>query len=210
MRRLRRICAAVGNQRASFISCSATVANPTEHFKTIFGVNDVKLVDFDGSPSGRKEFLCWNTPYRDPCDPTSGRGSSRSECARIFCQLILRGVRVIAFCRVRAQCESLVSAVKHELEVLGRRECADRVMGYRGGYTAQDRRRIETEMFEGRLLGIVATTALELGIDIGTLDCVLMWGFPYTIANLRQQSGRAGRRCRDSLSILVGDGLPTD
>jgi DEAD/DEAH box helicase domain-containing protein len=132
------------------------------------------------------------------------------ECARLFCQLLLRGVRIIAFCRVREQCEKLVSAVKSELESLGKPECMARVMGYRGGYTAQDRRRIESEMFEGKLLGIVATTALELGIDIGTLDCVLTWGFPYTISNLRQQSGRAGRRNRDSLSILVGDSFPTD
>ena len=132
------------------------------------------------------------------------------ECSRLFCQLILRGVRVIAFCRVREQCEKLVGAVKQELENLGRSEVVARVMGYRGGYTAQDRRRIETEMFEGKLLGIVATTALELGVDIGTLDCVLTWGFPYTISNLRQQSGRAGRRNKDSLSVLVGDGFATD
>jgi DEAD/DEAH box helicase domain-containing protein len=111
---------------------------------------------------------------------------------------------------VREQCEKLVGAVKQELEALGRGEVVGRVMGYRGGYTAQDRRRIETDMFEGKLLGIVATTALELGVDIGTLDCVLTWGFPYTIANLRQQSGRAGRRNKDSLSILVGDGFATD
>ncbi|KAJ8119465.1 hypothetical protein ONZ43_g3584 [Nemania bipapillata] len=142
MRRLRRICAAVGNRRVKFISCSATVANPREHFKTIFGIDDVHLIDFDGSPSGRKEFICWNTPYKDPGDPSSGRGKS--------------------------------------------------------------------EMFEGKLLGIIATTALELGVDIGTLDCVITLGFPYTIANLRQQSGRAGRRNKDSLSILVGDGFPSD
>ncbi len=132
------------------------------------------------------------------------------ECSRLFCQLILRGVRVIAFCRVREQCEKLVGAVKQELEALGRAEVVGRVMGYRGGYTAPDRRRIETDMFDGKLLGIVATSALELGVDIGTLDCVLTWGFPYTIANLRQQSGRAGRRNKDSLSILVGDGFATD
>jgi len=210
MRRLRRICAAVGNRHVKFISCSATVANPEEHFKMIFGVEDVTLVDFDGSPSGRKEFLCWNTPFKDPGDPSSGRGDAKMECARLFCQLILRGVRVIAFCRVRAQCEMLVRAVRQQLEHLGRGECANRVMGYRGGYTAQDRRRIETEMFEGKLIGIIATTALELGVDIGSLDCVLTWGFPYTIANLRQQSGRAGRRNKDSLSILVGDGFATD
>jgi DEAD/DEAH box helicase domain-containing protein len=210
MRRLRRVCAAVGNRRVKFISCSATVANPKEHFSTIFGIDDVELIDFDGSPSGRKEFLCWNTPYKDPGDPTSGRGNAMLECAKLFCALILRGVRVIAFCRVREQCEKLVGAVKQELENLGREEVIARVMGYRGGYTAQDRRRIESEMFEGKLMGIIATTALELGVDIGTLDCVLTWGFPYTIANLRQQSGRAGRRNKDSLSILVGDCFATD
>lgn len=176
----------------------------------MFGVDDVRLIDYDGSPSGRKEFLCWNTPFKDPGDPASGRGSARLECAHLFCALMLRGVRIIAFCRVRAQCEALVKAVRQELESLSRPEYAGLVMGYRGGYTAQDRRRIEADMFEGKLLGIVATTALELGVDIGTLDCVMTWGFPYSIANLRQQSGRAGRRNRDSLSILVGDGLPTD
>ncbi|KAK9422609.1 putative DEAD/DEAH box helicase [Seiridium unicorne] len=210
MRRLRRICAAVGNRHVRFISCSATVANPKEHFKTIFGIENVHLVDFDGSPSGRKEFLCWNTPYKDPADPSSGRGDALAECARLFCQLILRGVRVIAFCRVRKQCEALVLAAKSELDSMGRPECMARVQGYRGGYTAQDRRRIESEMFEGKLMGIIATTALELGVDIGTLDCVITLGFPYTIANLRQQSGRAGRRNKDSLSILVGDCFPTD
>ncbi|PSR81978.1 P-loop containing nucleoside triphosphate hydrolase protein [Coniella lustricola] len=210
MRRLRRICAAVGNRRVKFVSCSATVANPREHFQTIFGIDNVHLVDYDGSPSGRKEFLCWNTPFRDPGDPTSGRGNAMYECARLFTQLVLRGVRVIGFCRVREQCEKLTGAVKHELERLGRSEVVNRVVGYRGGYTPQDRRRIETEMFEGKLLGIIATTALELGVDIGSLDAVLTWGFPYTISNLRQQSGRAGRRLKDSLSVLVGDCFPTD
>lgn len=210
MRRLRRICAAVGNHHLKFISCSATVANPLQHFKTIFGVENVKITDFDGSPSGRKEFLCWNTPYKDPGDPASGRGDITTEVAKLFCQLILRGVRVIAFCKVRKSCEALVGAVKHELANLERPECMSRVMGYRGGYTPQDRRQIERHMFEGKLMGIIATTALELGVDIGSLDAVITVGFPYTIANLRQQSGRAGRRNKDSLSILVGDSFPID
>ncbi|KAK0102191.1 hypothetical protein ONS95_001013 [Cadophora gregata] len=210
MRRLRRICAAVGNRHIKFISCSATVANPLEHFKTIFGIEDVRMTDFDGSPSGRKEFLCWNTPYKDPGDPASGRGDTMGEAARLFCQLILRGVRVIAFCRIRKGCEALVGAVKQELANLERSECMARVMGYRGGYTPQDRRQIESEMFEGKLMGIVATTALELGVDIGSLDAVITVGFPYSISNLRQQSGRAGRRNKDSLSVLLGDCFPTD
>ncbi|KAF2113335.1 DEAD/DEAH box helicase-like protein [Lophiotrema nucula] len=210
MRRLRRICAAVGNRNVKFISCSATVANPEEHMKTIFGVDKVKLTDFDGSPSGRKEFVCWNTPFKDPGDPTSGRGDTMAESAKLFCQLILRGVRVIAFCRIRKQCEVLLSAVKNELASLEKPDVIARVMSYRGGYTPQDRRQIEREMFDGKLVGIVATNALELGIDIGSLDAVVTVGFPYTIANLRQQSGRAGRRNKDSLSVLIGDCFPTD
>ncbi|KAF2762997.1 DEAD/DEAH box helicase-like protein [Pseudovirgaria hyperparasitica] len=210
MRRLRRICAAVGNRNVKFISCSATVANPEQHMRTIFGVDNIKLTDFDGSPSGRKEFLCWNTPFKDPSDPTSGRGSAVDEAARLFCQLILRGVRVISFCRIRKMCEVLITAIQYELDRLERPEVKARVMGYRGGYTPQDRRRIEREMFDGKLLGIVATSALELGVDIGSLDAVITCGFPYTIANLRQQSGRAGRRNKDSLSVLLGDCFPTD
>lgn len=210
MRRLRRICAAVGNRHVKFISCSATVANPEEHMKSVFGIQNVKLVDFDGSPSGRKEFICWNTPFKDPADPSSGRGDSVAEAARLFCQLILRGVRVIAFCRIRKLCEILLQAVRNEFQTLERPEIGQMVMGYRGGYSPQDRRRIEKEMFEGKLMGIVATNALELGVDIGSLDAVITLGFPYSISNLRQQSGRAGRRNKDSLSVLVGDRYPTD
>lgn len=210
MRRLSRLCAAVGNRQVKFISCSATVANPEDHMKAIFGVEDVKLIDFDGSPSGRKEFLCWNTPTKDPEDPTSGRGDVVAETARLFCQLIARGVRVIAFCRVRRMCEILLQAVRNEFNNLERPEIGKMVMGYRGGYSPQDRRRIEKEMFEGKLMGIVATNALELGVDIGSLDAVITLGFPYSISNLRQQSGRAGRRNKDSLSVLVADNFPAD
>lgn len=210
MRRLRRICAAVGNRHVKFISCSATVANPEAHMKTIFGVEKVKLTEVDGSPAGRKEFICWNTPFKDPADPSSGRADCISESARLFCQLILRGVRVIAFCKIRKQCEMLLAAVRTEFQNLRREEVGRLVMGYRGGYNPQDRRRIEKEMFEGKLLGIVATNALELGVDIGSLDAVISHGFPFSISNLRQQSGRAGRRNKDSLSILVGDKYPTD
>lgn len=212
MLRLRRICSAVGNNAVRFVSCSATVANPESHMRTIFGLDteSVKLTDQDGSPSGRKEFLCWNTPFKDPNDPTSGRGDSLVQTARLFTQLILRGVRAIAFCRVRTVCELMLQAVRGELQKLGRNDVAQRVMSYRGGYTPQDRRRIEKEMFEGHLLGIVATNALELGVDIGSLDAVLMVNFPSSISAFRQQSGRAGRRNKDSLSVLVGGSFPID
>lgn len=210
MRRLQRICAAYGNRHIKFISCSATVANPEEHMRAIYGIDKIRLTESDGSPSGRKEFICWNTPFKDPLDPSSGRGDVIAGSAKLFCQLILRDVRVIAFCRVRKQCEILIRAVRAEALSLDKGDIAARIMGYRGGYAPQDRRRIEKEMFEGKLLGIVATNALELGVDIGTLDAVITVGFPYTIANLRQQSGRAGRRNKDSLSVLIGDSFPTD
>lgn len=210
MRRLRRICAAVGNRDVNFVSCSATMTNPEDHMKTVFGIDDIELTDFDGSPSGRKEFICWNTPFKDPGDPASGRGNCTLETAKLFCQLILRGARVIAFCRIRKQCEMLLGAVKDEFRALDRSNVSRFVMGYRGGYSPQDRRKIEREMFEGKLLGIVATNALELGVDIGSLDAVITHGFPHSISNLRQQSGRAGRRNKDSLSILVGDSNPVD
>jgi DEAD/DEAH box helicase domain-containing protein len=210
MRRLRRICVAVGNRHIKFISCSATISNPVEHMSTIFGVEKIRLTAFDGSPSGRKEFLCWNTPFKDPKDPSSGRGDTSAESARLLCQLVTRGVRVIAFCKVRKQCELLITAVRNEATRLERPDLAARVAGYRGGYTPQDRRKIEKEMFEGKLMGIIATNALELGIDIGSLDAVITVGFPYAVANLRQQSGRAGRRNKDSLSILIGGCFATD
>ena len=210
IRRLRRICTAVGNRHVKFISCSATVANPIEHMRIIFGIDQIRLTDFDGSPSGRKEFLCWNTPFKDPKDPSSGRGDILAESARLFCQLVLRGVRVIAFCRVRKQCELLITEARNEAGRLDRPDVATRIMGYRGGYAPQDRRKIEKEMFEGKLMGIVATNALELGIDIGSLDAVITVGFPFSIANLRQQSGRAGRRNKDSLSVLIGDCFAAD
>ncbi|KAK6498316.1 hypothetical protein TWF481_010907 [Arthrobotrys musiformis] len=228
IRRLRRICSAVGNNNLIFIACSATVENPEkvkysytaseksskltriQHMKELVGLPDVRLISIDGSPVGEKTFLCWNCSYKDPTDPKAGRVDPVQEAANLFVELILRGVRTIAFCRVRKVCELTVSAIKQVLIDRRLPQLSGRVMSYRGGYAAQDRRRIEREMFNGHLLGIVATTALELGIDVGTLDAVIMIGFPYSISNLRQQSGRAGRRKRDSLSVLVGDRFALD
>ena len=210
MRRLRRVCATVGNRRAQFISCSATMAHPEAHMETIFGVKDTRLTDVDGSPNGSKEFVCWNPPYIDPIDPASGRVHSLKEASRLLIFLMQHNVRTIAFCKVRAACEIFVKLVRQELQAIDRLDMLEKVMSYRGGYTAQDRRKIETEMFKGALLGIIATNALELGVDIGGLDAVLMIGFPYSISALRQQSGRAGRRNQDSLAMYVADPWPMD
>lgn len=179
--------------------------------KNIFGISKVTHISIDGSPSGAKQFVCWNPPLKDPIhNPTGPRTDLITESAHLLMQLILRGARTIAFARVRKSAELLLTALRTELIRLGRPVEAERVMAYRGGYTPQDRRQIERDMFDGKLLCIVATTALELGVDIGSLDAVVMVGFPYSIAGMRQQSGRAGRRNRDSLAVLVGGGAPMD
>jgi DEAD/DEAH box helicase domain-containing protein len=210
MRRLRRLCSALGNNTIRFISCTATISNPTEHMQRIFGLSSVQLISTSGSPCGRKEFLCWDPPLLSPSTPSAGRIDSLHEAAKLFTSLLLRGVRTIVFCLVRQSCELVLQSVRTELSRLGRTEVINRIQGYRGGYTPQDRRRIEHEMFSGELLGIVATNALELGIDIGALDAVVMAGFPSTLAAFRQQAGRAGRRNKDSLAVLVGSARPVD
>ncbi|KAK9466727.1 hypothetical protein V1512DRAFT_164909 [Lipomyces arxii] len=210
MRRLRRLCAWLGNNSVQFISCSATISNPYDHMTKVFGVQDIKMIEDDGSPSGEKHFLVWNCRHKDLDDSSTGRRSGVTEAAHLLVRLVLNGVRTITFCRVRHVCELVMKAVRQEFVNIRREEMLDRVMSYRGGYTPQDRRRIEKDMFEGQLLGIVATNALELGVDIGSLDAVIIAGFPMSVANLRQQSGRAGRRNKDSLTILVGDSHPVD
>ncbi|GAK65346.1 p-loop containing nucleoside triphosphate hydrolase protein [Moesziomyces antarcticus] len=210
MRRLRRICSALGNRDVQFVSCSATVANPREHMQTLFGVDDVHVVTEDGSPAGRKEWLVWNPPLIDDTDPAQGRVSSYAEVSKVFRHLIQRGVRTIVFTKVRRTCEIVMRQVRNDLLLEDRPDVANKVMSYRSGYSPQDRRKIEQDMFKGALLGIVATSALELGIDIGSLDAVIMLGFPYSISSLRQQAGRAGRRQKDSLAVLIGDPWPMD
>ncbi|WAQ89718.1 hypothetical protein PtA15_11A409 [Puccinia triticina] len=203
MRRLRRVCEAVGNEEVRFISCSATTTNPEAHMKSLFGFNQVSLVSEDGAPSGAKRHVIWNPPLVDSRDPGAGRVSAIVETSRVFRLLLERGVRTIVFCRIRRTCELLMKQVQEDLVESGRRELKGRVRAYRGGYTAQERRLIESEMFSGELLGIVATTALELGIDIGGLDAVISLGFPHSLSGLIQQAGRAGRRSKDSLAMLV-------
>lgn len=177
----------------------------------IYGIGEetIKVVSNDGSPAGEKHWLVWNSPYVSPEIPESGRIHPIGEASRLLIELTMRGVRTIAFCRVRRTCELLMKAVRTQLQ---ERDLSDppNIMSYRGGYSATDRRLIELEMFSGKLSGIVATNALELGIDIGALDAVLMVGFPFSIAALRQQSGRAGRRSQASLCILIGGGDPID
>ncbi|KAN0062218.1 ATP-dependent 3'-5' DNA helicase [Thecaphora frezii] len=210
MRRLRRICCALGNEAIQFVSCSATVANPKEHMQTLFGVDEVEVITDDGSSAGKKEWLLWNPPLIDEADPAQGRVSSYAEVSKVFRHLVQHGVRTIVFTKVRRTCEIVMRQIRQDLLLEDRHDVAEKVMSYRSGYSPQDRRKIEQDMFQGRLLGIVATSALELGIDIGSLDAVIMLGFPYSISSLRQQAGRAGRRQKDSLAVLIADPWPLD
>ncbi|KAK7440243.1 ATP-dependent 3'-5' DNA helicase [Stygiomarasmius scandens] len=212
MRRFRRICAAVGNRRTRFVSCSATVSNPGKHMVNIFGIDpdQLEVVEEDGAPSGQKECLIWQSPYVDEDEKAFGRTGAIGEATGLMRFLMKRGIRVILFCKIRKVCELVMKTLRAELTSQGRHDILNRVQAYRGGYSPEDRRRIEREAFTGHLLGIVATNALELGVDIGALDAVIMLGFPMSIASFRQQSGRAGRRRQDSLAILVATGYPLD
>ncbi|KAJ3802442.1 P-loop containing nucleoside triphosphate hydrolase protein [Lentinula aff. detonsa] len=232
MRRLRRVCVAVGNHHARFVSCSATIANPLAHMVNIFGLDSsqIQVVTEDGAPTGMKEYLIWRSPYVDEHEPALGRQSSIAEATALMRFLMKRGIRVILFCKIRKVCELAMKTLRNELSSEGRYDILERVQAYRGGqsfwyriahlvvlirrsglgYSAEERRRIEHDAFTGHLLGIIATNALELGVDIGTLDAVLMLGFPVTLSSFRQQAGRAGRRKRDSLAVFIAEGLPID
>lgn len=201
IRRLRRICEAVGNREILFVSCSATISKPAQHMRRLFGIEEVDEITEDGAPSGCKDYLVWKP--RNGC-------SAMSDATSLMKYLMKRGVRVIMFCKIRKACELAMKALRTALSSEGRLDILAKVMSYRGGYSQQDRRRIEHEAFSGNLLGIVATNALELGIDIGVLDAVIMLGFPLGLANFRQQAGRAGRRSRDSLAVFVADTPPLD
>ncbi|KAI8991328.1 P-loop containing nucleoside triphosphate hydrolase protein [Mycotypha africana] len=198
MRRLRRLCHVSGNDNVQFISCSATIATPDE------------LINVDGAPHGKKKFVIWNPALSTPTDELSERRGAVAEGANLLEYLLVNKIRTIAFCKVRKTCELLMKELREKLEQKQRRDILDKVMSYRGGYTPDARRKIESQMFNGQLLGIIATNALELGIDIGSLDAVLMIGVPWTISALWQQSGRSGRRNADSLSLIVCDGNPLD
>ncbi|RKO83284.1 P-loop containing nucleoside triphosphate hydrolase protein [Blyttiomyces helicus] len=207
MRRLRRLCAFHDNFHVQFISCSATIADPARHMQTFFGLDEtaVHVVADDGAPCGEKHHVVWNPPLKDARRGDLGRISTVVETVRLVVYLMGRGVRVICFAKVRRMCEILLKETQTALREAAP-DLVDRVMSYRGGYTAQDRRRIEGQLFRGELLCVVATNALELGVDIGSLDAVIHMSFPFTLASYRQQSGRAGRRERDSVSILVAEG----
>lgn len=209
MRRLQRL---IPNNETQYISCSATLPNPKSHMHSIFGL-EADLIEHiceDGSPRGTRHLVVWNPPLKDAHDPKEGRESFIVETAKLVVELLQENVRTIVFCMVRRVVELLMREIRHMLKLISREDLLSDVMSYRGGYSLQDRRAIESQMFSGNLKVVISTNALELGIDIGVLDCVLVCGFPLSLANFHQQSGRAGRRSKDSLTLFVGGDDPVN
>jgi DEAD/DEAH box helicase domain-containing protein len=204
IRRLRRVAANYG-ANPQFICCSATIGNPDELSRNLTGL-DVRVIDDDGAPQGKRTWVFWNPPL---AERGSGRRSSLIESATLLRELVDREIRAIDFTIARKTAELIV---RHARRLLGgaRSKDAKKVMSYRGGYLPKERREIEKRLFDGDLLGVVSTSALELGIDIGHLRAVILTGFPGTIASTFQQAGRAGRGQEDSLAILVGQDNSVD
>jgi DEAD/DEAH box helicase domain-containing protein len=205
LRRLRRICDFYG-ANPQFICCSATIANPGEHIERLVGVSTL-VVDDDGSPSGAKDFVLWNPPFLDRA--RTSRRSANSEATDLFVEMARQGVRNITFTKARKVAELILRYARGILEEKDP-DLVPLIKSYRAGYLPEERRQIERELFSGKLLGVTATSALELGVDVGSLDATVLVGYPGTIASTWQQAGRAGRGVRESLSVLIGLDGPLD
>ena len=205
LRRLRRLCKRFGAD-PQFIMCSATLANPGEHAERLAGV-PFRVIDDDGAPFGGKDFVLWNPPMSDAVN--GRRRSPTDEAALLLTELMLRKVRTLAFVRSRQAAELLTIRARARLRELDA-ALAGRVTAYRGSYLPEDRRRIERDLFEGRLMALAATSAMELGIDVGDLDATVLTGYPGSVASTWQQAGRSGRRGDRALSVLVAQDNPLD
>lgn len=195
LRRLRRLCAHYGSSPV-FVFGSATIGRPAELASALCGLPVEEVAD-DGSPRGERVFAVWEPPLVD--EASGARASSNGEVALLLAALVESDRRAIAFTRSRKSAELVARYTRDRLPP----DLAACVRPYRGGFLASERREIEAELFSGRLRGVAATNALELGIDVGWLDACLLNGFPGTIASMWQQAGRAGRAKQRSLAVLV-------
>jgi DEAD/DEAH box helicase domain-containing protein len=201
LRRLRRVAAAYGTV-PRFLLTSATIANPLELAERLTGLEDVSLIDTDGSPTPRRQIAMWNPPLTDEALGT--RRSALGEAAELLARLVRDGARCICFMKSRKGVELLNKLVVADLED-SHPELAALVVPYRAGYTAQQRRDLEGRLTRGELRAVITTDALELGIDIGELDAAVVVTFPGTVASLRQMWGRAGRRGRGLAVYVAGE-----
>jgi DEAD/DEAH box helicase domain-containing protein len=205
IRRLSRICQHYGG-RPQFVCCSATIANPAELAEKLTD-RPVTLVDDDGAPRGPKKFVFWNPPFIDAT--RTERRSSSFEAEQLLTKLIQDRVQTITFVRARVVAELIYRFTQERLQKISP-SLANSIKPYRGGYLPEERREIEKRLFSGELLGVTSTNALELGIDIGSLDAAILTGYPGTVASTWQQAGRAGRGRDESLVILIGQSTPID
>ena len=204
LRRLLRLCEFYGS-KPQFILCSATVKNPGELAQTLIG-RPVCLIDENGAPRGERHFIFYNPPVVNR--QLGIRRSALQETKKISSYLLKSGLQSIVFCKTRLQVEVLTRQLKEQVsDTLGN---SGRVRGYRSGYLPTQRREIEQGLRQGNIDTVISTNALELGIDIGSLDACVMCGYPGTIASTLQQAGRAGRRQGTSLVILVATGNALD
>ena len=212
LRRLRRVAAFYG-ARPRFLCCSATIGNPRQLAQRILE-QPVELIDDNGAPAGERHFVLYNPPLVDRSQGI--RRSVALEAQAVATRLLRQRVKTIVFARSRVRTELIASYIRDALdhdraEGAGRGAGGSiRVAAYRGGYLPRERRAIERGLRDGELGGVVATTALELGIDVGDLDASILAGFPGTIAGSWQQAGRAGRRTGTSLSLLIASASPID
>jgi DEAD/DEAH box helicase domain-containing protein len=204
LRRLRRLIAHHGGN-PRWCLATATVGNAGELAARLTGL-DVEVLTEDASPSGRKLFALWNPPVVD--DETGARRSALAESSSVMASLVEQGARTIAFARSRRAAELLAEFTRRELG--DDAELRGRIRAYRAGYLAEDRRAIESQLANGELVGVASTNALELGIDIGSLDAAVLLGYPGTRASMWQQAGRAGRREAESIAVLVAQDDPLD
>ncbi len=198
LRRLRRV-AAIHGSVPRFLLASATIANPVELAEGLTGIDGFQLVDRDAAPRAARRVAIWNPPLID--EELGVRGSALYEAAELFSELIGAGARTICFMKSRKGVELIL---RHAIDRLDP-ELADRIAPYRGGYTPAQRQEIQRRLSQGELLGVIATDALELGIDIGELDAAICVTFPGTVASLRQMWGRAGRRGRGLAVYVAGE-----
>ncbi|MDR2203467.1 MAG: DEAD/DEAH box helicase [Nitrososphaerota archaeon] len=204
IRRLLRICMFY-HANPQIILSSATIANPKEHAKRLTG-KDFETISNDGSPKGKKFFVFWNPPLINTKNAL--RRSTHQETKDLLVLNVLQDLQTICFTTSRQMAELVTRWTKDEL--LARSKSANVVTAYRAGYLPQERREIESRLKSKSLVGVVSTNALELGVDIGSLDSVIISGYPGTVISTWQQAGRAGRSNLDSLVILVAFQNPLD
>ncbi|PZS14616.1 MAG: DEAD/DEAH box helicase [Solirubrobacterales bacterium] len=198
LRRLRR-AAAIHGTEPRFLLTSATIANPLELAQRLTGLPEFNLVDHDAAPQAARRVAIWNPPLLD--EQLGTRGSALYEAAELLAELVSAGARTICFIKSRKGVELIL---RHALDRLPA-ELAERIAPYRAGYTPAQRQEVQRRLTAGELLGVVATDALELGIDIGELDAAICVTFPGTVASLRQMWGRAGRRGRGLAVYVAGE-----